>query len=56
MGEGGNSTLFWQERMAVSECKPHFAASFPFHEVLKASGTVLTIRLVEHKQQAFGSV
>lgn len=42
--------------MAVSECKTHFAALFPFHEVLKASGTVLMARLVEYKQRTFGRV
>lgn len=42
--------------MAVLERKTHFAALFPFHEVLNAAGTVLMARLVEHKQQTFGSV
>lgn len=44
------------EVMAFLERKTHFAALFPFHEVLNAAGTVLMARLVEHKQQTFGSV
>lgn len=46
------------EGMTVPYCKTHthFAALFPFHEVLKATGTVLMARLVEHKQQTFGRV
>lgn len=42
--------------MAVDKCKDHFAALFPFHEVLKAPGTVLIAHAVEHKQQTFGRV
>lgn len=42
--------------MAVLKCKTHFAALFPFHEVLNTAGTVLMARLVERKQQTFGRV
>lgn len=41
--------------MAASKCKTYFAL-FSFHEELKASGTVLMARLVEHNQQFFGRV
>lgn len=42
--------------MAVVKCKDHFVALLPFHEVLKAPGTVLISHVVEHKQQTFGRV
>lgn len=51
-------TAFFSRRqgMAGFKCKDHFATLLPFHEVLKAPGTVLIAHVVEHKQQTFGRV
>lgn len=54
-GKGWETALFSrQEGMAVIRC--NFVVLFPFHEVLKAPGTVLIAHVVEHKQQTFERV